>query len=159
MMDPMVTTVPLSDFSRRTTEVTKLVAEGDVILGRRDAADLYLSTRERHEREVRGLQVATRALAALAAVRPDLAADALTESLPWVAWLPVEEKVKCLQELLGDLRAGADTGELRPFFLSMAAWQSSAIAWADPDNAQALRDAEAEEDSNDVDSVIGRPGA
>lgn len=153
----MVTTVPLSDFSRRTTEVTKLVAEDDVILGRRDAADLYLSTRERHEREVKGLQVTTRALAALATVRPDLAADALTESLPWVAWLPVDEKVKCLQDLLDDLRAGADTGELRPFFMAMAAWQSTAIAWADPENAQALRDAGTEEPDDD-DSVIARPG-
>ena len=47
----MVTTMLLRDFSRRTTEVTRLVAEGDVILGRRDP---YPSTRERHEREVKG---------------------------------------------------------------------------------------------------------
>ena len=67
-----------------------------MILGRRDAADLYLSTRERHEREVSGLQVTTRALAALAAVRPDLAGDALTQTLPWMAWLPTEEKITCL---------------------------------------------------------------
>jgi hypothetical protein len=155
-MDFMVTVVPLSDFSRRTTEITRLVAEGDVILGRRDAADLYLSTRERHDREVRGLQVTTRALAVLAALRPDLAGDALTESLPWMTWLPASEKIKCLQELLNDLRAGAETGELRPFFLGMAAWQSTAVAWADPDIGQALQDTG--DEGSDEESLIRRPG-
>jgi len=155
----MAMTVPLSDLSRRTTEVTALVAEGDVILGRRDAADLYLSTVERHEREAYGLVVTTRALSALAALRPDLAGDALTESLPWMAWLPSSEKIKCLEELLSDLRAGAETSELRPFMLSLAAWQSTAIAWADPEVAQALRDADGFEDLPPEESLIRRPSA
>jgi hypothetical protein len=154
----VTTTVPLSDFSRRTTEVTALVAQNDVILGRRDAADLYLSTRERHEGEVRGLQITTRTLAALAALRPDLAADALTQTLPWMAWLPTGEKIKCLEELLSDLSAGAETGELRPFLLSVSAWQSTAIAWADPEVAQALKDAD-DEDPGLGDSPILRPGS
>jgi hypothetical protein len=155
----MATTVPLSDLSRRTTEVTALLADGDVILGRRDAADLYLSTVERHDREVRGLQVTTQALAALAAVRPDLAGDALMQALPWMVWLPIGEKIKCLEELLGDLRAGAETHELRPFFLGLAAWQSTAVAWADPDVAQALEDVDDHDALSLEESVIQRPGA
>jgi hypothetical protein len=112
---------------------------------------------ERHEHEVRGLQVTTRALAALAAVRPDLAGDALTQALPWMAWLPVAERIKCLKDLLSDLRAGADTSQLRPFFLSMVAWQSTGVAWADPEVEQGLRDAG--EDIDAEASVIARPGA
>ena len=107
----MVKTVPLSRLVQRPTEVAALAADHDVILGRRDDEDLYLSTRARHERETKGLRVTTVALAALARVRPDLAGDALKEALPWMAWLPIEEKVSCLQELLDDLRGGAETGE------------------------------------------------
>jgi hypothetical protein len=36
-----------------------------------------------------------------------------------------------LQELLDELRAGAETAELRPFFLALAAWQTTAVAWSD----------------------------
>jgi hypothetical protein len=150
--------VPLSDLSRRTTEITALVADNDLILGRRDAADLYLSTFERHEREVRGLVVTTRALSALAAVRPDLAGEALTHALPWMAWLPISEKIKCLEDLLGDLRAGAETSEMRPFIMSLAAWQTTAIAWADPEVAQALRDVDGFEELSSEESLIPRPG-
>lgn len=135
----MATTVPLSRLVQRPTEVAALAAEDDVILGRRDAADLYLSTRERHEQEAQGLRITTGALTALARVRPDLAGDSLTETLPWMAWLPREEKTACLQELLDDLRAGVDTDQLRPFFLDLAAWRSTAVAWSDPELARVLR--------------------
>jgi hypothetical protein len=150
----MAITVPLSDFSRRTTEITKLLAESDVILGRRDAADLYLSTRERHEREARGLQVTTRALSALASIRPDLAGDAMMQSLPWMTWLPTEKRSRVCRTSWTDLRAGADTGELRPIFLSMAAWQSTAIAWANPEIEQALHDANDEASEADGDDSV-----
>ena len=136
----MPKTVPMSDLSRRTTEVTALLNDDDIVLSRRDADDLYLSTRARHDREARGLKVTTEVLAKIAADRPDLAGDALTVTLPWMAWLPNEEKVPCLEELLADLRAGAATGELRPFFLALAAWESTAVTWATPEFARALRE-------------------
>ena len=118
----MAITVPLSDFSRRTTGVTRV-------------------------------------LAVLAAARPDLAADALTQTLPWMAWLPAEEKRSCVEELLSDLLAGAETGELRPFALGLAAWRSTAVAWADPEVRLALADADNNEEPDLADSVIARPGA
>jgi hypothetical protein len=79
----MTRTIPLSNLVQRPTEVAALAAEQDVILGRRNADDLYLSTRERHERQAQGLRITTAALASLARSRPDLAGEAPTESLPW----------------------------------------------------------------------------
>jgi hypothetical protein len=154
----MTRTIPLSNLVQRPTEVASLAAEQDVILGRRNADDLYLSTRERHEREAQGLRITTTALASLARSRPDLAGEALTESLPWMKWLPVAEKAACLQELLGDLRAGAETAELRPFFLSLAAWQSTAVAWSDPELAETLRTDQATAAMALEDSLVPYPG-
>ena len=155
----MPKTVPLSDLSRRTTEITAQLDDDDVILGRRDAADLYLSTRARHEREVQGLRVTTRTLARLAAERPDLAGDALMDTLPWMAWLTGDDQAGCLRELLRDLRAGAETGELLPFTISLAAWESTAIALASPEIADALRDAGTHQGDANEQMAIARPTA
>jgi hypothetical protein len=155
----MTRTIPLSNLVQRPTEVASLAAEQDLILGRRNADDLYLSTRERHDREAQGLRITTAALASLASARPDLAGEALTETLPWMRWLPVDERVTCLQELLGELRAGAETGELRPFFLALAAWQSTAVAWSDPETAEVLRSDHGSERMSAEESLVPRPGA
>ena len=45
-----------------------------------------------------------------------------------MTWLPAEEKTACLQELLDDLRTGAETDYLRPLFPDLAAWRSTAVA-------------------------------
>jgi hypothetical protein len=151
-------TVPLSDLLRQTSEVTSMLADGDLILARRDADDLYLSTRDRHEREARGLQVTARMLAKVAAADPELAANALLDVLPWTRWLPPGDRHDCLTQLVLDLSAGAETGEFRPFQLSLAAWESTAIAWADPDVAEALAAARGPKGRFARRPVVPRPG-
>jgi hypothetical protein len=138
-MGDMPATVPLSKLQRSPGEVTELVAREDVILDRRDADDLYLSTRERHDREVQAQLLTTEMLANLARDRPDIAGEIVMQSLPWIGWMPSEDRVACLQELLDDLRAGAQTGDLRRFTLDLAAWQSTAVAYNDPEVLAALR--------------------
>lgn len=128
----MSVTVPLSRLHRATSEVAALVADQDVILDRRDAEDLYLSTRERHERSASAARITTDVLAEIARTRPDLAGEAMVATLPWMAWLPSEDKVECLGELLEQLRAGAQTGELRPFHAALEAWKSTAVIYSDP---------------------------
>lgn len=136
----MTATVPLSELSRQTAKVTELAAEQDVILSRRgEAEDLYLSTRERHEREVQAQLITTGMLASLARNRPDAAGEVMIENLPWMAWLPPTARTECLQELLNDLRAGAQTGDLRRFSLDLASWQSTAVAYNDPEVLADLR--------------------
>jgi hypothetical protein len=54
----------------------------------------------------------------------------LAEELPWLTWLPVAERVACVEELLADLVAGADTGLLTPFARNLVSWRSTAEASA-----------------------------
>jgi hypothetical protein len=61
------------------------------------------------------------------------------EEMSWLRWLPSQERRVCLDELLADLEAGADTDNLEPFARSVQAWQSTAEVWADPDLARRLR--------------------
>lgn len=151
-------TVPLSELTRGMTQVAARAAQNDVILSRRgEAEDLYLSTRERHERESRAAVVTTEMLAVVAQQQPDLAVEALTRTLAWVAWLPIADKVACLQELLDDLRAGAQTGDLRRFALDLAAWQSTAIAYSDPEVLGQLQRPHSREELPADESVVDRP--
>lgn len=155
----MATTVPISELSRQTTKVTELAAEQDVILSRRgEAEDLYLSTRERHEREVQAQLITTGMLASLARTRPDVAGEVMIENLPWMAWLPAPAKTECLQELINDLRAGAQTGDLRRFSLDVASWQSTAVAYNDPEVLVDLRREHSSTSMTHQESLVDFPG-
>ena len=74
---------------------------------------------------------------------PDVAATSpkkvLAEELPWLSWLPADERATCVRELLADLVAGADTGLLTPFARNLASWRSTAEVWAYPRLARELQ--------------------
>ena len=154
----MSVTVPLSRLHRSTGEVTALVAEQDVILDRRDAEDLYLSTRERHDRSQGAQRITTAVLAEVARARPDLAGEAMVHTLPWMAWLPSEDRAGCLTELLAHLRAGAETGELRPFELALEAWTSTAVIHSDPAVLAELQRSRTSTELGEADSDVAAPG-
>ena len=94
---------------------------------------------ERFEAVAAGLRIAARSLVLLARRQRDLAEELLAEELPWLVWLPDEERPVCVRELLADLVAGADTGLLTPFARNLASWRSTAEAWADPTLARDLQ--------------------
>ncbi|WFE25732.1 hypothetical protein O7623_20460 [Solwaraspora sp. WMMD791] len=94
---------------------------------------------ERFDAVAAGLRIAARSLALLARRQRGLAEELLAEELPWLTWLPPEERVVCVRELLADLVAGADTGLLTPFARNLASWRSTAEAWADPSLARDLQ--------------------
>ncbi len=84
------------------------------------------------------MAVATRALMALVKYDRSLAEDILAEQLPWLHWLPPDERDDCMKDLLAHLAAGADTDSLMPFARALAAWQSTAEVWSDPELAERL---------------------
>ncbi|WP_431926642.1 hypothetical protein [Nonomuraea jabiensis] len=104
----------------------------DVILERRDDENLILMRAERFQAGVTSLRIAARALAIVARRNSALAEEVLAEELPWLTWLPETERHECVRELLGNLMAGADTGELLPFGRSLTSWRSTAVIWSDP---------------------------
>lgn len=128
-----------SAFLRGPSQVLPSLADADVILERRDEENLVLMRAERFDAVAAGLRIAARSLALLARRQRDLAEELLAEELPWLTWLPPEERVSCVRELLADLVAGADTGLLTPFARNLASWRSTAEAWADPSLARDLQ--------------------
>lgn len=107
-------------FLRGPSQVLPSLADADVILERRDEENLVLIRAERFDAVATGLRIAARSLALLARRQRDLAEELLAEELPWLTWLPPEERVACVRELLADLVAGADTGLLTPFARNLA---------------------------------------
>ena len=105
-----VQTFSYSSFLRGPSQVLPSLADADVILERRHEENLVLSRAERFDAVTLGLRIAARSLAILARRHRDLAEAALAEELPWLTWLPAEERPSCVRELLADLVAGADTG-------------------------------------------------
>jgi hypothetical protein len=134
-----VQSFPYSSFLRGPSQVLPSLAEADVMLERRDEENLVLTRAERFEAVATGLRIAARSLAILARRHRDLAEEALAEELPWLTWLPAEERPICVRELLSDLVAGADTGLLVPFARNLVSWRSTAEAWSDPRLARELQ--------------------
>lgn len=134
-----VQSFPYSAFLRGPSQVLPSLTDADVILERRDEENLVLTRAERFDAVNSGLRIAARSLAVLARRHPELAEEALAEELPWLTWLPAEERPLCVRELLADLLAGADTGLLIPFARNLASWRSTAEVWSDPELARQLR--------------------
>ncbi|MBF6174267.1 hypothetical protein [Nocardia blacklockiae] len=131
-------TFPYSAFLRGPSQVLASLDNADVILERRDEENLILMRAGRAQAALDGLRVAARSLSLLAARYPELAEEVLAEELPWLHWLPENEQVQCVRELLADLRAGVETGEFLPFARNLVSWRSTAEVWSDPELAHDL---------------------
>ena len=86
----------LTDFLQHSGKVLPKVAEGEVLLHRRDGDDLVLMTSAQME----ALQATLRAFMSVA----DGGADRAATALPWYGFLPHSDQLECLREL----RQGAD---------------------------------------------------
>lgn len=115
-----------------------MLEDADVVLERRDAGALVLSVGERFAARQEGMAIAARMLHELVVADPARASEALAAALPWLRWLPDDEREACDGELLGELEAGAATGNLEPFSRAMRSWMSTAEAWSDPELARRL---------------------
>jgi hypothetical protein len=84
------------------------------------------------------MSVAARLVADIARNHRELLAPLLTEELLWIRWLPESDRVRCAENLPGELVAGAETGVLEPFARTLAAWRSTAEVRSDPELARRL---------------------
>jgi hypothetical protein len=128
-----------SAFLRGPSQVLPALDHADVILERRADENLVLMRMERFQAGSDSLRIAARALAIVARRNLSLAEEALAEELPWLTWLPENERHECVRELLGQLIAGADTGGLLPFGRALTSWRSTAVIWSDPEQASDLQ--------------------
>jgi hypothetical protein len=133
------TTFPYSSFLRGPSQVLPALADSAVILERRDDGNLVLMRQDRFEASEEGVRLMARSFKILNRRYPELAEEVLAEELSWLHWLPENERVECVKELLADLIAGADTGLLLPFLHNFWSWRSTAEVWSDPELARELK--------------------
>ncbi|MBA9002925.1 hypothetical protein [Thermomonospora cellulosilytica] len=131
---------PFSTLARERNEVFAELDATDVLLERRDAENVWLVRDERYQAARSALLTLARSMSIVARANRALAEEALAEDLPWLTWLPEQERLQCVRELLAHLLAGADTGELLPYARARRSWTSTALAWSDPETVRVLSD-------------------
>jgi hypothetical protein len=139
MADVKITTFPYSAFLRGPSNVLPRLDDGDVLLERRDEENLVLTSFGRFIARQEGMTFAAHLLGDVVRDQTELVTGLLAKELPWLRWLPDGEQSECVNELLGELAAGAETGVLEPFARALSAWRSTAEVWSDPELARRLQ--------------------
>ncbi|MEV0054837.1 DUF6247 family protein [Saccharopolyspora sp. NPDC003752] len=116
--------------------VAKLSSARELLLRRRDADDLVLTTATRAEQESEMVSATTRIFIAM--MRHDGAAlsllvDVVPEAFPWVKFLPAEDVRAFVVELVETLRAADAVDNPAPVVNVIAAWRHTAEVYADPE--------------------------
>lgn len=140
----MRTEVSFSDLQLRgkaTVERLRQTPGQSLLIRRRDAEDLVLTTAARAEMEHTAASVTTRMFIALMRRDPQarrLVTDILPEVFPWVEFLPREDVQEFVLELVTTLRAADALGNPAPVVQVIESWRHTAEVFADPELAVAL---------------------
>jgi hypothetical protein len=119
----------LSEFLQHSGRVLPDLAEGEVLLHRRDGEDLVLMTRRQSE----ALSTVLQAYFALSSGD----GAAIRTVLPWLTFLPAEDQATCLRELREVGSAALHSGRLSRLDETLYAWEATGLAAWD---AQRRRD-------------------
>lgn len=126
---------------KATVERLRKSPAQSLLVRRRDAEDLVLTTAARAELEHTAASVTTRMFVALmqrdGGVR-ELVTDVLPEVFPWVAFLSKEEVQEFVVELVATLRAAESLDNPAPVVQVIEAWRHTAEVMADPELAAIL---------------------
>lgn len=112
-----------------------------LLVRRRDAEDLVLTTAARAELEHTAASVTARMLVTLVqrdSRARELVTDSLPEIFPWVAFLPHEDQQEFVDELIATLRASESIDNPVPVVQLIDAWRHTAEVNADPELAATL---------------------
>lgn len=130
----------LTDFLRDPNAVVDWLEHADVVLHRRNAEDLRLSLESRSEAVAASVRFVARVLGSALSdetVRPRLQASA--EAIPWVSFLPPQQRQEFLANFFRTAEAAAELGMMTPLAQLLREWQATAALYADPDLATELR--------------------
>ena len=137
---------------KATVERLRRSPAQSLLVRRRDAEDLVLTTAARAELEHTAASVTTRMFVALMQRDPrarKLVTDVLPEVFPWVAFLSREEVQEFVVELVETLRAAESLDNPAPVVQVIEAWRHTAEVLADPELAAILA-ADTDEDLGSV---------
>lgn len=116
--------------------VAKLSSAPELLLRRRDADDLVLTTAMRAEQATEMVSATTRIFVAMmkrGGSALSLLVDVVPEVFPWVRFLPVEDVHAFVVELVETLRAADAVNNPAPVVNVIAAWRHTAEVHADPE--------------------------
>jgi len=125
---------------RNSGDVLTEVEHVDVLLDRRDGADLLLVTESREDSIRDSLDITIRALSTVFAsekLRP-AAMDAFVESHPWVSWLSPADREEFIDAFILTATACRSTGGYGPLEKFLNRWKASAQIVNTPELATLL---------------------
>ncbi len=134
-----ITEHPFSDLLRSPKQVTGEVAKGDVLLRRRDEADLRLTLAQRDDERSAAFAALGRTLRNLAVHEPESMREALADAFPWMEFLPEEDRALFAKEFVNVLVGAADLGTYAPLSQLLREWRDTAEVHADPELTTRLR--------------------
>lgn len=130
----------------------------DLVVRRRDAEDLVLTTASRAAQAREASSVTSRLFVALMQQDPhvrDLVTDVVPAVFPWVAFLSRNEVREFVVELVSTMKAAESIDNPAPVANVIDAWRHTAEVLADPELAAVLS-APSDEDFGSVPEPIGR---
>jgi hypothetical protein len=137
-MSPATVERNLSDFLRKSGDVLREVEEHDVLLRRRDGADLMLVRADREEvvRDTVGLSSGFMSWFARAHAPEFLAG--LPDVLPWLRFLPDDDREAFSRELVQTLEACISLDSYDQLGVLLHQWRNTAYVWSRPELLRAL---------------------
>lgn len=142
----------LTDMLRSSGEVLREAEHQDVVLRRRDGADVMLVGLDREQALRLSLAATARIVGELNEVAPavvEALAETLHESIAWTTFLPASDRVALLREFARTAAACVDADVFEPLGQLITEWRATAAVHADPELAAVLRQ-QAEDDLGEV---------
>ncbi|MEV4821516.1 hypothetical protein ACGFIE_05005 [Micromonospora sp. NPDC049275] len=126
--------VPFSELLRQPAETAERLSRARAVrLRRRDAADLVLMSADRAAAEGEVVDLTARLLASVVRRDPTLVREALPTVLPWVRFLPPEDREQMANEFVSTAEAAAAVGNTAAVSQLLTEWRHTAEIHADPD--------------------------
>lgn len=148
-----VTFTDLLQHATETVEKLKRSRSRALRVRRRGAEeDLVLTTATRVAQDEQVVEVAIRLLRAIMSnpvMRSAHLLDVLPEVFPWIRFLPAEDKLAFVRELIDVMSAGEELDSPVPVLQAIAEWRSTAQVYADPELLDVLR-SQVIDDAGDV---------
>ena len=145
----------LTDFLRDPKAIVEQLDRRDVVLHRRNAADLHLSLRSRAESVDEAVGFLARLLGRVLAddeLRGRVA-DAVA-AIPWVMFLPADERETFVEEFVRTAEGAAELGSMAALAQVLIEWKATAAIHADPTLAIELK-----RSIDDIGTQIAEPRA
>ena len=136
----------LSDFLRKSGDVLRDVEDHDVLLRRRDGADLLLVRADREAVVRNTVGLSSGFLSWFARAHAHDLVVGLPEVLPWLRFIPENDRETFSRDFVQTLEACISLESFDRLDVLLHQWQDTAYVWSRPELLHALRSDHADEE-------------